>query len=82
MNEKCATGVLDVALRDMIPVTSKLNGLTYKNKHCLVYNEKLRAENMVEWSAEFVSKVAFRWHIIFPRPDCDRECTRIWKPTF
>ena len=47
MNEKCATGVLDVALRDMIPVTSKLSGLTYKNKHCLVCNEKLGAENLV-----------------------------------
>ena len=69
VNEKCAAGMLDVELRDMIPVTSKLSGLTYKNIHCLVCNEKLRAENIIEWSAEIVSKGAFRWHAFFLSPD-------------
>ena len=67
--DKCNAGMDDVELLDMIPVTSKLSGLTYKNKHCLMCNEKLQAKYIMEWTAEIVSYSAIRRSIFFPNLD-------------
>ena len=67
--DKCNAGIDEVGLLDMIPVTSKLSGVAYKNKHCLMCNEKQQAEHMIEWRVEFVSSGARREHIFFPNPD-------------
>ena len=56
-------------LLDMIPVTSKLSGLTYKYKHCLICNEKIQANHIMEWTAEIVSYGGSRRPIFFPSPD-------------
>ena len=63
---KCNAGMDDVELLDMIPVTSKLSGLTYKNKHCLLCHEKLQPEQIIEWSAEIVSSGARRERVFLP----------------
>ena len=67
--DKCNAGMDGAALLDMIPVTSKLSGLTYKNKHCLMCNEKLQAENFIEWRVEIVSSGVQREHLFFSSPD-------------
>ena len=49
---KCSAGMNGVELLDMIPVTSKLSGLTYQNKYCLICNEKfytMVCRNCVQW---------------------------------
>ena len=67
--DKCSAGKDQVALLDMIPVTSQLSGLTYKNKYCLMCNEKLQPDHVIEWRAEIVSKGAMREHIFFANPN-------------
>ena len=67
--DKCNAGMDGAALLDMIPVTSKLSGLTYKNKHCLMCNEKLQAEIFIEWRVEIVSNGVHREHFFFSSPD-------------
>ena len=54
---------------DVIPVTSNLSGLTYKNKYCLLCNEELQQDHITEWRAEIVSLSAFGYYILYLNPD-------------
>ena len=67
--DKCIANMEGMELSDMIPVTSKLSGLTYKNKHCLMCNEKFNAEYLVEWRVELVSNGVSYHYFFFPSPD-------------
>ena len=67
--DKCNARMDGAALLDMIPVTSKLSGLTYKNKHCLMCNEKLQAKQFIEWRVEIMSNGVHREHIFIPSLD-------------
>ena len=64
--DKCNAGMDNVELLDMIPVTSKLSGLTYKNKYCLICHEKLQPEHIIDWTAEIVSSGARRERVFLP----------------
>ena len=63
--DKCSEGKDQVALLDMIPVTSQLSGMTYKNKYCLMCNEKLQPDHVIERRAEIVSHGPFRDNVFF-----------------
>ena len=65
---RCTARMGETALLDMIPVTSMLTKLSYKNKHCLACNEKIQPKHIIEWRAEIVSNGARRY-LFFPNPD-------------
>ena len=67
--DKCNAGMDWAKLLDIIPVTSKLSGLTYKNKYCLMCNEKLQADHVIKWKVEIVSRGVHREHLFFSSPD-------------
>ena len=69
ISDKCTAGVHAASLLDMVPVTSKQSGLTYKNKYCLACNEKIQEDQIIEWRAEIVSYGEGREHRFFPSPD-------------
>ena len=67
--DRCTAELDQPALVDVIPVTSKLSGKTYRNKFCLECNEKIQSEQIIEWRAEIVSSSRQRNHVFFPNPE-------------
>ena len=67
--DRCTAELDELSLVDMIPMTSKLSGKTYRNKDCLECNEKIQSKQITEWRAEIVSSGRERNHIFFPNPE-------------
>ena len=67
--DKCNAGVDVDEMLDMVPVTSKLTRLTYKNKYCLICNGKLQSEDIIDWKIDIVSSGPRYEHIFFASPD-------------
>ena len=67
--EKCIAGQSNEYIGDIIPVTSKVTGLTYVNKYCLFCNEhELESKSVVEWQIRILWQRSYYIHTIFLRP--------------
>ena len=67
--DRCTAELDELSLVDMIPVTSKLSGITYRNKDCLRCNENIQSKQITEWRAEIVSSSKEYNHVFFPNPE-------------
>ena len=67
--DKCSGGFNQKTLLDKIPVSSKLSGLTYRNKYCMLCNEKIQTRYITEWRAEIVYSGAFLHRQFIHNPD-------------
>ena len=68
--EKCRAGQSNKNIADVIPITSKLTGLTYVNKYCLLCNEPaVRSKSVVnEWRIHIILHRITFFHTVFMRP--------------
>ena len=67
--DKCSAGFNHKKLLDMIPVSSRLSGLTYRNKYCLLCNENIQTRYITEWRAEIVYSGSFLHRQFIHNPD-------------
>ena len=67
--DRCIAGMDETSLLDAMPVTSRISGRTYKNKHCLICNEKIQPDHIVEWRCKIVTLGAERKFYFFTNPD-------------
>ena len=67
--EKCRAGQSNRNISDIIPMTSKLSGLTYVNKYCLICNEYINDSTSVdEWQINIVWQRTGYSHITVVHP--------------
>ena len=56
IKDKCEAGMNKTSISDMLPVTSRLTGLAYVNKFCLLCNEPIDPSPIFDfWKAKFVN---------------------------
>ena len=67
--EKCRAGQSNENIADVIPMTSKLSGLSYVNKYCLFCNEHVQHSKSVdEWQINIVRQRTTYSHLILHHP--------------
>ena len=68
--KKCRAGQSNKNIADVIPITSKLTGLTYVNKCCLLCKEPvLQSKSVVnEWRIHIIWHRLAHFHSVFMRP--------------
>ena len=72
--EKCMKGQNNENIADVIPVTSKLSGLTYVNKYCLFCNELEQQSTLSfeEWQIQIIDENAEYHHVPLLHPQSIR----------
>ena len=66
--EKCRNGNSNENIADIVPVTSKLSGLTYVNKYCLFCNEQKSSTSGEEWKIQIIDENFDYLHRIYNQP--------------
>ena len=76
--EKCRNGDKNENIADVIPVTSKVSGLTYINKHCLFCNEKNSTRIVEEWQIQIIDEKYVYHHQTYKHPQSLKEMDPVY----